>query len=322
MPPHALVRACAIACLLAPVALPTTRAADDTVATAVSARVGNGYKRVKLKDGSFKPEYYALSNGGRIFGSTGDITVDRVTYPEVAEITMRLLASQNYHYAKSAGQAKLLLTLYWGNTIAFNRPTYDQSVNSASNALETLKWMAKEGTTPPSGSLSAIGSEAGNNFEAAAFESAMMQLLMNNRVRDRLNATNSELLGYSNDLNRADGPQRWAGGGDHFNDLLADVEESRYYIVILAYDFEELTKRQNKKLLWTTRVSVRTPGNRFDDSYLAMLKSASKYFGQDSGKVVRGEETKGTVEMKDLKFLGEAKETAPAKAESSGTKPK
>jgi hypothetical protein len=60
-------------------------------------------------------------------------------------------------------------------------------------------------------------------------------------------------------------------------------------------------------------VSVRSPGNAFDASVAAMLKSAAPYFGQNSGKLVRGEESKGTVELGDLKFLGEAKESAPTK---------
>jgi hypothetical protein len=63
--------------------------------------------------------------------------------------------------------------------------------------------------------------------------------------------------------------------------------------------------------LWQTRVSVRSPGNSFDQSFSPMLKSASRFFGQDSGRLVRSDETKGTVEMGDLKFLGEAKESAP-----------
>jgi hypothetical protein len=46
---------------------------------------------------------------------------------------------------------------------------------------------------------------------------------------------------------------------------------------------------------------------------VAMMKGASKYFGQDSGRLVRGEESKGVVEMGELKFLGEAKEPVPAK---------
>ncbi len=85
------------------------------------------------------------------------------------------------------------------------------------------------------------------------------------------------------------------------------MEEARYYIIITAYDFQELLRHQRKKQLWITRVSVRSPGNSFDDSYLAMLKSAAPYFGRESGKLVRGEEAKGTVELGDLKFLGEAK---------------
>ena len=43
-------------------------------------------------------------------------------------------------------------------------------------------------------------------------------------------------------------------------------------------------------------------------SFVAMLKTAAPYFGRESGKLVRREETKGSVELGDLKFLGEAKE--------------
>ena len=145
---------------------------------------------------------------------------------------------------------------------------------------------------------------------------------MENRARDQINLPNAKLLGYLDEINDADGIQRWAGGGDRYNDLIADVEESRYYIIISAYDFPELVKHDKKKLLWQTRVSVRAPGNRFDDSFAAMLKGAAKYFGQDSGRLIRGEESKGTVELGDLKYLGEAKEPVPAKAGQPGTERK
>jgi hypothetical protein len=143
-------------------------------------------------------------------------------------------------------------------------------------------------------------------------ESAMIRLMMENRARDQINLPNARLLGYLDEINDADGIQRFAGGGDRFNDLIADIEESRYYIIVSAYDFDQLVNHQKKVLRWQTRVSVRAPGNRFDDSVAAMMKGASKYFGQDSGRLVRGEESKGVVELGDLKFLGEAKD-APAK---------
>ncbi len=306
----------ASSCLL--VALP----AAETVATAVYSRVGNGYKRERHKDGSFKPEYYAFANGGRIAGTMGDITVDRVTYPEVAVIAMRLLAQQNYHYAQSSGQAELLLVLQWGNTIAPNMGNYQLGVNQAASIYSDLTAMiGPQGM----GSRERGMASAGSNMDGSPvrkegedpsvpqrFESAMLQLLQNNRIRDQINEHNARVLGYMDDLAETNDIRRWAGGGDRFNDLIADVEESRYYIVISAYDFRELTERKKKKLMWQTRVSVRAPGNRFDDSFAAMLKGASKYFGQNSGRLIRGEESKGVVELGDLKFLGEVKEPAEA----------
>jgi hypothetical protein len=277
------------------------RAADETVTTALYARVGNGYQREQLKNGTFKPEYYALGNGGRIAGTSGDLTVDRVTYPMVAEIAMRLLGQQNYHYAQSKEQAKLLLVLQWGSTIAPNGINYGQAVN------QVARIMSGGGPAQGMGSFENIANAADSAL-GGPFEDMMIMLLMENRERDKINAANARVLGYFDDLNESNDIRRWAGGGDRYNDLIGDVEESRYYIVISAYDFPELEKQGKKKLLWQTRVSVRTPGNAFDDSVVAMMKSASKYFGQDSGRLIRHEESKGTVELGDLKFLGEAKE--------------
>ncbi len=291
-----------------------SRAADETVSTAVYARIGNGYQRERGKDGAFQPEYYALSNGGKIYGTTADITVDRVTYPQVAEIAMRLLARENYHYAQSKEQAKLMIVLHWGNTLAVDRTTYDLSVAEAGAAYGQLvamfgpQGMGSLGRTGLSASDGPFYRDGNPNPNAAeAFEVAMAKLMMNNRARDQLNERNARVLGYLDDLADSNDIRRWAGGGDRYNDLIGDVEESRYYIMISAYDFPELEKHGKKKLLWQVRVSVRTPGNAFDDSVVAMLKSASLYFGRDSGKLVRGEESKGTVELGELQYLGEAK---------------
>ncbi len=317
-------------------------AKDETVATALYSRVDKSYKREKARDGSFKPEYYALSNGGRIAGTASDITVDRVTYPQVAEIATRLLAQQNYRYAQTKEQAKLLLVLQWGSTLAPNGDRKEMNVAAARSAMATLSEMqsnvrnnpAKQ-TTGPNGFLSYAGEDVAKNttaglgpspqdvradnevmavhHSALAAEGQFLQMMVDDRVRDQLNQMNARVLGYLDDLSDSNDIRRYAGGGDRYNDLITDVEEARYYIVVSAYDFQELLKTKKQKLLWQTRVSVRSPGNSFDDSYAAMLKSASKYFGQNSGKLVRGEESKGTVELGDLKFLGEAKKPVKEK---------
>jgi hypothetical protein len=56
------------------------------------------------------------------------------------------------------------------------------------------------------------------------------------------------------DLAAANGVHRYAGGGDRYNDLIGDVEESRYYIVVSAYDFQELTQKKKKKLVVLPRL--------------------------------------------------------------------
>ncbi|MDQ5978704.1 MAG: hypothetical protein QG602_1678 [Verrucomicrobiota bacterium] len=293
--------------------------AADTVATSVYSRVGNGYKREQWKDGSYKPEYYALANGGRIAGTTSDVTVDRITYPEVAEISMRLLAQQNYRYAQSKEQANLLLTLQWGSTIAPNGTNYEQGVGYAGQVLSELRGLSNAGGTvikPLVDPLTA-GESGDAGYLKAQFEMAMLRLFTENQARDRINEHNARILGYMDDLADTNDIRRWAGGGDRYTDLITDVEESRYFIVISAYDFRELTDHNKKKLLWQTRVSVRSPGNRFDHSFGPMLKGASKYFGQDSGRLIKGEESKGSVELGDLKFIGEAKVPAPTKTGGS-----
>lgn len=285
--------------------LPPFAAAEELIATAVSGRVGQGYQRVKLDDGSFKPEFYALANGGRIAGTGRDITVDRVTYPEVAQIAARLLARQNYHYAQHADQVTLMIVLHWGVTLTYNSGDYATSVGNAASAMANLKAAGGGPGTGPSADPAVIAA-------GEIFENEMMKVAMENRVRDQINLPNARLLGYIDDINESNDIRRWAGGGDRYNDLVADIEEARYYIIVSAYDFELLTKQQKKKLLWQTRVSVRAPGNRFDDSFAAMLKGASRYFGQDSGRLIRGEESKGVVELGELQFLGEEKGPVPA----------
>ena len=318
--------------------------AEATVTTAVYSKTGNGYKRVKAKNGSFRPEYYALSNGGRIAGTVRDITVDRVTYEEVADIAMRVLGEQNYHYAQTKEQAKLLVVLQWGSTLAVDGSQKQMNLAETQVAMDTLATMQTDlksklmsenpnlsgaeaegiARNTTAGFGPSITDPAYRNEHAAisasvgALEGGMLKSMVDNRARDELNQRNARVLGYMDDLADSNDIRRYAGGGDRYSDLIADVEESRYYIVISAYDFPELTKKSKQKLLWQTRVSVRSPGNAFDDSVAAMLKSASKHFGQNTGKLVRAEETKGTVEFGDLRFLGEAKE--PNESSEKGAK--
>jgi hypothetical protein len=226
--------------------------------------------------------------------------VEQVNYPNIVQLVLPQLAKQGYHYAKDSKQASLLLVLHWGNTISYNDVNYRLSLEPAGQAMARLQQLKNAG-----------GAGADLDSASAELEQALMSVQMQNLIRNQFVAPNARLLGYIEDINESNDIRRFAGGGQRYADLMADVEEPRYYIVISAYDFREATQHNRQKLQWVTRVSVATPGNRFDDSVAAMLKNAAHYFGRDSGRLIRGEETKGTVDLGDLKFLGEAMEAAP-----------
>jgi hypothetical protein len=289
-----LAAPCLFGCMASPAA---ARAAAETVTTAVFSRVSKEYEREHLPDGSFKPEYFALGNGGMVAGTTRDRTVERVDYPAIAQLVLPHLAEQGYHYARDAKQASLLLVLHWGNTITYSDMGFRQGLGPASRAAAEMQQLKNNGMT---------GADLAR--AEAELERTIMMLEMERLMDNLYAAPNARLLGYIEEINDSNDIRRLVGvGADRYNDFMTDVKESRYYVIISAYDFRAATEQGRQKLLWVTRVSVRTPGNAFDDSVAAMLKNASPYFGRESGRLIRGEEMKGTVELGDLKFLGEAK---------------
>src|SRR5438045_314841 len=98
----------------------TVRASGDSLVTAVSSKVSNGYSRKKLPDGSFKREYYALSKGVYTPGIAADRSIDGVKFPQVAKIVAQFLSLKNYYLAPDSKSADLLLQISWGKTVPFS----------------------------------------------------------------------------------------------------------------------------------------------------------------------------------------------------------
>jgi hypothetical protein len=86
--------------------------------------------------------------------------------------------------------------------------------------------------------------------------------------------------------------------------LIDDVEDDRYFVVLMAYDFQLLWKEKKHKLLWETRFSIRQRRNAFDQQLAAMAQYASRYFGQDSHGLIRQPIPEGQVILGELKVVG------------------
>jgi len=290
-------------------------AAEDALVTAVFSDVHNGYRRVTNAEGRPERQTYAVAKGSYDRGLRGNASIDNVKFAGVVRAVAPFLAGQNYYPAPDRESADLLLVLHWGTTKPFDRGTgmYQDAFTEMTDVMSNLTNLARRGSvdrmSPATGGDNANGTprSAGQIAEQAQAESelgdALLRLEMANRARDRANEHNANLLGYVHEINRRNNGSRFAGGGAAFDELIEDIENERYYVVIGAYDMKAVLKGEHR-LLWSTRVSIRAQGNRFDEWLPAMFANAANYFGEDSGRLVRRFQRATKVELGELKSLG------------------
>lgn len=301
------------------VTIPPASSSNDSLVTAVSSDVSNGYARQKLPDGSFKREYYAIATGDYAPGEVRDHSIDDVKFPTIAGLVAQFLARRNYYFAPEAKSADLLLIIRWGTTIPFSAGPYRNAqtgILNAMNAFNTTNAAADAAAASGKGmSIEGIQSPEATVRDAArdALEGQLCQMRMFDDMRRSADERNAQLLGYVREINgRFDSPSRFAGAGSYYDDLISDIESARYYVIIAAYDFRAAARRQERKLLWVTRVSIQAQGNKFNESLQEMLANASRYFGQDSGHLIRRYQ-EGSVNIGELKVLGVEPDSPPPK---------
>jgi len=286
--------------------------AEKSLVVAVSSQVAPDYLRTKNPKGGWKPERYVIANGDRLPGTVRDVSFDGVAYPEIAGVVARHLAAHQYYLAKQAKDADLLLAIYWGQTVPADSINYGVAVDQLANVVRDAgpqpsiaERMLNTGVKPDRDNTRPTRNSNGIEFSLARIE-------MENRNRDLASTDNARILGYLDPINEA----RWrvVGGdvGDLKQDLMNDVEEGRYYVVVAAYDFKEVQQSGRKTPRWVTRISISSRGERFDERMAQMIASAATSFGQNTG-FKRHYYGDPRIELGETEYLGMA---APAAAQS------
>jgi len=283
--------------LLASQALARASGDPDGI-TAVISRVSDDYVRARLPDGSFQPEYYAFGEGGKWTGETSDATFDKLHFMDVARAIAEPLAGRNYLPARDPAKTKLLIMVYWGTTAVPMRPEENPLYANFQQCLAEYKMLLAVDPAAADGVLT----------------SGLSQLAMANRETDRIDFKNAAMLGYdSTGLIGTDYGRyiaHTALGVDQ-RDQVAEIEEPRYFVVLMAYDFQLMWKEKKHKLVWETRFSVSERRNEFDRALPAMAQYASRYFGQSSNGLLRTRVPEGDVRVGEPRSLGEVE--APGK---------
>jgi hypothetical protein len=259
--------------------------------TAVSSDASTDYVRAKLPDGSFKPEFYSFGNGGHWGGPVRDDTIDRLNFLDVARMIAAPLASQNYLPAKDPKKAGLVIMVYWGTTNVPVAVSTSDGYQQYQNAIADYNALLKEDP----------------NMARTLLNEGLIQASMENRLRDHLDYENARMLGYDSEgligTDYGRGVALTALRG-YRADLISEIEDNRYFVVLMAYDFQMLWRQKKDKLLWETRFSIRERGNDFGRTLPAMARYAAQYFGRDSHGLVRKPLPEGRVEVGEPKSLG------------------
>jgi hypothetical protein len=273
--------------------------------TAVASKVSADYIRTKSADGSFESETYAFGEGGHFGGPMHDNSIDNLKFIDVARALSTSLAEQHYVPNGDPRKTKLLIMVYWGLTNAELNTGSSIGYQSLQIANAAYREAAPngswgEGKDPPAG----VTEQLNEALEIVALV---------NRQKEETDRRNAQMLGY--EFGEPDGPQFQPGLNGIAQrllkeDLVLEVEENRYFVVLMAYDFELLWKQKKHKELWETRFSIRQRRNDFEKDLPVMARYASQYFGRDSKGLVRTRVPEGNVEVHEpslIEFVNEPK---------------
>jgi hypothetical protein len=272
--------------------LPLAGCASHPDFVVVKANASDTYTFQKQADGSAKPESYVFYRGKFFSGDTRDASMAHTSFADIAKVLAPSLARDGYFPAKDLTTADLLIVVNWGTTsiddggksdpetvFLFNREMADvRDYNAAVVAYTANQGPGAAAPHPDSGNVTSdLIFDQSNAISAETFAES-----------------NASLLGYSDALGTEMRAQ-WAspnGLGAEAESHLADLDEERYFVILLAYDFQKLRRdgregNRQPEPVWSVRMNVRANGNNFAEALPAMSRVAADYLGkQDDLKSV------------------------------------
>jgi hypothetical protein len=121
---------------------------------------------------------------------------------------------------------------------------------------------------------------------------------LDERIDGQIDAKSANILGYTDEIFRT------SPLDPKMKTLQAEIEQDRYYVVLLAYDSKAARRYGLHRLLWETRFSIPEPGNDFEKAFPQMASIAAKYFGQDSHGLIHHNLGEGHVQVGEATSVG------------------
>jgi hypothetical protein len=274
-----------LGCLVAAAGATRVRG-DDRVA--VRAQTDPRYAASKFGGPSIRDESYLFAQGQFFPGRTRDRVLERMKFRDIVTNLADGLARRHYFPTQNLRTADLLIVVHWGVTIVADNtaklmarntlitPDGDAMTRQIIQADAQAERDAQE-TTPTMQTLDANITDMGLN--ALAMQEDIVLDQMDQITRRTALRSNAQLLGFADDLVEDD---QHAFGTEQGRTLRSMLSDERYFVILLAYDYQALLKERKTRLLWTTRLSMQSPGMNFHEGVAHMTTMGSHIFGGQS----------------------------------------
>ncbi|GAB5559629.1 MAG: hypothetical protein SynsKO_12760 [Synoicihabitans sp.] len=225
----------------------------------VASEASESYQKIQSARSPGEIETIHFMEGQFFPGLSKDKSLDRVSFQEIVEALAPNLAKQNYIPGDDITTGDLLLVVHYG-VAAVDTP-WDELMGITSAEEEAMIYGSDVGSTNSETGEFELNSDV--NYDAQP----------SNQVPGA--GSNARLLGYDRSLRKKN-----LTTAEEF-DLRTDLEEDRYFIIVMAYDCQKLLNEKEFELQWTTRFSVRTPGTNFEEAHFALSRAAAPFFGKN-----------------------------------------
>ena len=260
-----------------------SKAASNRVA--IKAEAAADFLKEREKNGSATPMTYQMAKGKFYRGGMNDSRMVEFTFQDIVNDMATHLRRQKFLPHQGPGAGDLLIVVHYGVT------EYEESL------MELMGYTSEE----------EMGLSGEFEFSGIAPDAASMNAIsdvsFNQNTTDTLNESNQRSMAHKAKLLGMEEAFGFYTNKQDEYELKSMLDEERYFIILMAYGVADL-KRNEHKLLWTTRYSIRAIGQPFDEAIQGMNTIASDYFGKNfKGLHFKRLSDKSQVEIGDIEVI-------------------
>jgi hypothetical protein len=254
---------------------------------AVRAEANEEFLLDRSRNYAKKVQTYHVLKGQYFGGNIADASMDEMDFQFLAEHLGQNLKRQNFYSEDDPNEGDLLIMVHYGST--------NYVGDSNDSGVYSIDDLSSSYGEPEGGIFDSDLSEVATPSFLRSVPPSQRRILKERYARAKL-----------------------VGMDDIYSSKVTDYEafvqqelarEGRYFIILTAFDLP-LLRQGEKKIHWSTRYSIRTIGQPFDQAIQELNFVAGHYFGNNmKGLISKRATDDSNVEVGDIEVIGGEEES-------------